>query len=148
MSYRLGGAGFWSSSSFLRSPQSAAPLPPLRAIPASVIGSVTAETGIGLMGRTSPFPELSSAPPPMIAESSRFVGVPAGTIEVRARRLGFRPDAVTLTVPQSGTESVNIKLEVATQALQPVTVRGRSVKYTGRWPGTTTDSSGAPVGFS
>jgi TonB family protein len=42
---------------------------------------------------------------------------------------------VRITVPESGTESVSIKLEVASQELQPVLVRGQAVKYTGRLAG-------------
>src|SRR3954470_7678273 len=103
--------------------------------PASIVGRVTAETGLGLMGA-----DIAVAGTQLRATTDdrgefRLPGVPAGTIEVRARRLGFRPDAVKITVPASGTESVSIKLEVASQELQPVLVRGQSVRYTGRLAG-------------
>lgn len=65
----------------------------------------------------------------------RLPGVPPGTIELRARRLGFRPNAVRIIVPESGTETVSLKLAVAAQELQPVVVRGRAVTYTGRLAG-------------
>src|SRR3954464_146539 len=103
--------------------------------PASVVGRVTAETGLGLMGA-----DIAVAGTQLRATTDdrgefRLPGVPAGTIEVRARRLGFRPAAGKITVPASGTESVSIKLEVASQELQPVLVRGQSVRYTGRLAG-------------
>jgi TonB family protein len=103
--------------------------------PASVVGRVTAETGLGLMGA-----DIAVAGTQLRATTDdrgefRLPGVPAGIIEVRARRLGFRPDAVKVTVPESGTESVSIKLEIASQELQPVLVRGQSVRYTGRLAG-------------
>jgi TonB family protein len=103
--------------------------------PASIVGRVTAETGIGLMGADVAVSGTQLRATTDDHGEFRLPGVPAGTIEVRARRLGFRPDAVTLVVPQSGTESVNIKLAVATQELQTVMVRGQSVKYTGRLAG-------------
>jgi TonB family protein len=103
--------------------------------PASVVGRVTAETGIGLMGADVAVSGTQLRATTDDRGEFRLAGVPAGTIEVRARRLGFRPDAVTLTVPESGTESVSIKLAVASQELQPVLVHGQSVKYTGRLAG-------------
>jgi TonB family protein len=65
----------------------------------------------------------------------RLPGVPAGIVELHARRLGFRPDALRISVPASGTETVSIMLAVAAQDLQPVLVRGQSMKYTGRLAG-------------
>lgn len=136
MSYRLSGgrslAGLLVSAICATSGSPAA-LPAQS--PASVVGRVTAETGIGLMGADVAVSGTQLRATTDDRGEFRLPNVPAGTIEVRARRLGFRPDAVTLTVPQSGTESVNIKLAVATQELQTVTVRGQSVKYTGRLAG-------------
>jgi hypothetical protein len=103
--------------------------------PASVVGRVTAETGMGLTGADISVPGTQLRATTDDRGEFRLAAVPAGTMEVRARRLGFRPDAVTLTVPASGTESVSIKLAVATQELQPVLVRGQAVKYTGRLAG-------------
>jgi TonB family protein len=109
---------------------------PLRAqSPASVVGRVTAETGLGLTGADIAVSGTQLRATTDDRGEFRLPSVPAGIVEVRARRLGFRPDAVTITVPVSGTESVSIKLEVASQELQPVFVRGQSVKYTGRLAG-------------
>ena len=103
--------------------------------PASIVGRVTAETGLGLMGTDIVVSGTLLRTTTDDRGEFRLPAVPAGTMEVRARRLGFRPDAVTLTVPETGTESVSIKLAVATQELQPVLVRAQSVKYTGRLAG-------------
>jgi TonB family protein len=103
--------------------------------PASIVGRVTAETGLGLIGADVSVPGTQLRATTNDRGEFRLAAVPAGTTEVRARRLGFRPDAVTLTVPVTGTESVSIKLAVATQELQRVLVRGESVKYTGRLAG-------------
>jgi TonB family protein len=136
MSYRPVGSGYLSRLLISATCAAAAATPQLRAqSPASVVGRVTAETGIGLMGA-----DIAVAGTQLRATTDdrgefRLPGVPAGIIEVRARRLGFRPDAVKINVPESGTESVSIKLAVASQELQPVLVRGQSVKYTGRLAG-------------
>src|SRR6476646_444981 len=71
--------------------------------PASVIGRVTAETGLGLTGADIAVSVTQLRTTTDDRGEFRCPNVPAGTIEVRARRLGFRPDAVMITVPQSGT---------------------------------------------
>ena len=136
MFHRLVGSGHLSRLLISATCAVVAATPQLRAqSPASVVGRVTAETGIGLMGA-----DIAVAGTQLRATTDdrgefRLPGVPAGMIEVRARRLGFRPDAVKINVPESGTESVSIKLAVASEELQPVLVRGQSVKYTGRLAG-------------
>jgi TonB family protein len=103
--------------------------------PAIVVGKVTAETGMALTGADVAIDGTQFRATTDDRGEFRLPGVPAGTFEVRARRLGFRPDAVRVNVPASGTESVNISLAVAAQDLQPVFVRGQSIKYTGRLAG-------------
>ncbi|HMI49451.1 MAG TPA: TonB-dependent receptor, partial [Gemmatimonadaceae bacterium] len=103
--------------------------------PAMVVGKVTAETGMALMGADVAIDGTLFRAITNDRGEFRLPGVPAGPIEVRARRLGFRPDAVKINVPASGTETVSITLAVAAQDLRPVMVRGQSVRYTGRLAG-------------
>ena len=103
--------------------------------PANVTGKVTAETGIALIGADVAVNGTQLRATTDDRGEFRFKGVPAGPIELRARRLGFRPDAVRINVGESGTEAVTLKLAIATQELQPVVVRGQAVKYTGRLAG-------------
>jgi len=103
--------------------------------PANVIGKVTSETGIALIGADVAVGGTQLRTTTDDRGEFRLPGVPAGAIELRARRLGFRPDAVRINVGESGTERVSLKLAVATQELQPVVVRGQAVRYTGRLAG-------------
>ncbi len=103
--------------------------------PASVIGTVTSETGLALVGAEVAVDGTQLRTTTDARGEFRLSGVPAGTLEVRARRLGFRPDAVRINAGQSGTERVSLRLAVAIQELQPVVVRGQAVKYTGRLAG-------------
>jgi TonB family protein len=103
--------------------------------PASLIGKVTSETGVALMGA-----DVAVAGTHLRATTDdrgefRLPGVPAGALEVRARRLGFRPEVVRINVGESGTARLSLTLAVATQELRPVVVRGQAVKYTGRLAG-------------
>lgn len=65
----------------------------------------------------------------------RLDQVPVGGSTVRARRLGFRPDSVDLTVPASPDASVNFKLTRIVTALSPVVVRASKVKHQARLAG-------------
>lgn len=103
--------------------------------PATVVGRVTAEAGMALLGADVAVDGTLLRTTTNERGEFRIAGVPAGNFELRARRLGFRPEAIALSVPQSGTETVSITLAVATQELQPVLVRGQSIKYTGRLAG-------------
>jgi TonB family protein len=103
--------------------------------PATVIGTVTSETGIALMGVDVAVGDTQLRTTTDEHGEFRLSGVPGGTREVRARRLGFRPDAVQVNIGNSGTERVSLKLAVATQELQPVVVRGQPIQYTGRLAG-------------
>ena len=103
--------------------------------PAVVVGKVTAETGMALNGADVAIDGTQLRATTDDRGEFRLAGVPAGTVELRARRLGFRPDALRIDIPPSGTETVSFMLTVAAQDLQPVFVRGQSIKYTGRLAG-------------
>src|ERR1044071_7300625 len=47
-------------------------------------------------------------------------GVPAGTVRVRAARIGFQPMEQTVTVPESGEVTVNFTLDHAVARLEEV----------------------------
>jgi TonB family protein len=64
-----------------------------------------------------------------------LTGVSPGTLEIRARRLGFRPESTRIDVHDGGTSSVDLKLPVVAEDLQPVFVRGQKMQYTGRLAG-------------
>jgi TonB family protein len=103
--------------------------------PANVVGRVIAEAGVALIGADVAVNGTALRATTDERGEFRIAGVPAGSFELRARRLGFRPEAVRITVPSTGTETVSIILPVATQELQPVVVRGQSIRYSGRLAG-------------
>lgn len=55
----------------------------------------------------------------------RFGDVAAGTVMLRVRRLGFRPDSLEIDVPQIAGGGVVVLLERVVQALPAAVVRGR-----------------------
>jgi len=101
----------------------------------AIVGTVTAETGMALSGADvgivgTQFHTITDE-----RGGFRMIGVAPGTFEVRARRLGFRPESTRIDVHDGGTSSVALKLPVVAEDLQPVLVRGQKMKYTGRLAG-------------
>ena len=52
----------------------------------------------------------------------RIAGVPAGTVQIQTRRVGYAPSTVTVTVAAGGTATANFALETAVASLDAVTV--------------------------
>lgn len=65
----------------------------------------------------------------------RFVGVPAGTATIRARRLGFQPQSVDVSVAAGLPASADVRLVPVIQRLAPVQVSATRSRYTGRVAG-------------
>jgi TonB family protein len=101
----------------------------------SITGTVTAETGIALSGADVGI--VGSTVRSTTDEHGAFhlTGMGAGTFEVRARRLGFRPESTRITVDDSHTSNVDLRLPLLAEDLKPVLVRGEKMKYTGRLAG-------------
>jgi TonB family protein len=101
----------------------------------SISGTVTAETGVALSGVDVGI--VGTAVRSMTDERGAFllIGMGPGTFEVRARRLGFRPETARITVDDGKASSVDLKLPVLAEDLKPVLVRGQKMKYTGRLAG-------------
>jgi hypothetical protein len=103
--------------------------------PASIVGTVTAETGLALVGAAVGVKGTQLRATTDDRGEFRLPGVPSGTVEITARRLGFRAESLRVSVPESGSERANFTLSVAIQDLDPVLVRGQRIKYTGRLAG-------------
>src|SRR4051812_42818697 len=101
----------------------------------SITGKVTAETGIALSGVDVGV--VGTTVRSTTDERGAFLltGMGSGTFEVRARRLGFRPESTRITVDDGHTSNVDLKLPVLAEDLKPVLVRGQKMKYTGRLAG-------------
>jgi hypothetical protein len=101
----------------------------------TLLGRVIGESGVPLTGV-----EVAIAGSQMRTNTDdrgafRFSGLRSGVIELTARRLGFRPDSVSVTLAESATESVDLKLAIAMNELAPVKVRGERITYSGKLAG-------------
>jgi len=101
----------------------------------AIVGTVTAETGIALSGADVGVVGTKLSAVTDERGGFRLTGVAPGTFEIRARRLGFRPESTRIDVHDGGTSSVDLKLPVVAEDLQPVLVRGKKMQYTGRLAG-------------
>src|SRR3954463_10237125 len=75
----------------------------------SITGKVTAETGIALSGVDVGV--VGTTVRSTTDERGAFLltGMGSGTFEVRARRLGFRPESTRITVDDGHTSNVDLK---------------------------------------
>lgn len=101
----------------------------------AIVGTVTAETGLALSGADVGIVGTGLSAVTDERGGFRLTGVTPGSFEVRARRLGFRPESTRIDVRDGGTSSVDLKLPVVAEDLQPVLVRGKKMRYTGRLAG-------------
>ena len=101
----------------------------------AIVGTVTAETGLALSGADVGVVGTKLTAVTDERGGFRLSGVTPGTLEVRARRLGFRPESTRIDVHDGGTSSVDLKLPVVAEDLQPVLVHGKKMQYTGRLAG-------------
>lgn len=121
-------------SSFMVVPAAFAPVAAAQST-VTLAGRVTGETGLALTGADVAVDGTQLRTTTNERGEFRFSGLPSGQVGIKARRLGFRPDSVKVLLPESGTETVNLKLSISTQELKPVLVRGDQVKYSGRLAG-------------
>jgi TonB family protein len=66
------------------------------------------------------------------AGAFRIANVPEGAQALVARRIGFTPESLAVTVRGRGTTEVRIRLEATAQHVAPVLVSSRRTQYTGR----------------
>jgi hypothetical protein len=101
-------------------------------VPTSITGTVRDSAGHAVAGA-----ELTIAGTPLRGESNengqyRMVGVPAGMMTVRVRRLGFRPATAEVTIAEGTESKLDLTVRPSAQALAPVVVRGVNRQYKGR----------------
>ena len=65
----------------------------------------------------------------------RITGLLAGNTVVRARRLGFRPDSVSMLAAAPAGPPVTLRLSRVASQLAPVLVKSRRIEYRGRLAG-------------
>ncbi|HEX2781583.1 MAG TPA: TonB family protein [Gemmatimonadaceae bacterium] len=64
-----------------------------------------------------------------------LAGVPFGPLTLEARRLGFRPETVAVTVSSASATTVTFRLRPIAERLETVEVKGSRPRYTGRLAG-------------
>jgi TonB family protein len=101
----------------------------------SITGTVTAETGLALSGVDVGVVGTSVRSTTDERGTFLLIGMGPGTFEVRARRLGFRPESARITVDDGRASNIDLKLPVLAEDLKPVVVHGQKMKYTGRLAG-------------
>jgi TonB family protein len=99
----------------------------------SISGIVSDSTGLPVAGvevTANGLREITS-------ERGRFnlSGVPPGTVVIRARRLGFRPDSIRVQVSENLEANASILLVALPTSLRPVVVRTNKVEFKGRLAG-------------
>lgn len=101
----------------------------------SIAGVVTDSAGAPIFG--AHLEDEASASKATTDEQGMFrlVGVPTGTTNVVARRLGFAPASMRVQVAGGGTSGVVFRLAPLPALLAPVSVRARRAVYTGRLAG-------------
>src|SRR5688572_28629002 len=74
---------------------------------------------------------------PVLAKSGpdggfRFAAVPAGARRLVARRIGYRPESLTVSVAPAALTRVTVRLSLMVQRVDPVLVSAPRAQYTGR----------------
>jgi hypothetical protein len=103
--------------------------------PGTISGIVGDSVNVGISGATV---SLAGAPRVDVsADDGAFdlPGVPAGTRVLIARRIGFRPESVTVTVVPDSVVTVRIRLRSTVQQVAPVVITASRVRHVGRLRG-------------
>ena len=82
-------------------------------------------TAVGAVFRTRSGPDGTFA----------LAAVPFGPLTLEARRLGFRPETVAVTISSASATTVTFRLRPIAEQLQTVEVKGARPRYTGRLAG-------------
>ena len=101
----------------------------------AITGIVADSAGTGIVGAT-----IFVVGSPGIAVSDtdgafRLTGVTAGSQTLVARRIGFRPESLSVSVPPDSTLSVVVHVEAVAHRVAPMVVTASNFRYTGRLRG-------------
>jgi len=102
--------------------------------PVSISGVVTDSAGVPLFGAVVSLANLPLTSRTDARGEFRIVGVPTGSLEVRARRLGFAPEGQVVEVAADGGR-IHFKLAPLPAMLEQVVVERKPIVYSGRLAG-------------
>ena len=115
--------GFWVPVAAMIAAATPAALAAQQASTGTITGRVTDRTGaqplVGVQIRV-----VGTSIGTVAAENGEFrlPGVPAGTVQLQARRVGYAPATVAVTVTAGATATANFALDIAATSLEVVTV--------------------------
>jgi TonB family protein len=101
----------------------------------SVAGTITDAAGIPIAGAQVTLRDRGLMTISDARGAFKLDGVTPGQTVMRVRRLGFRPETVTVSIAASQPAMVSLKLEPIATQLSPVIVRSTSVKHEARLAG-------------
>ena len=101
----------------------------------SIAGTVSDSDGVGIVGATVSVSSASRAGITNAEGAFRVVGVSAGAQTIIARRIGFKPETLTVEIPTAGVDDLRIQLRSSAFHVAPVIIEAGRARYTGRLRG-------------
>ena len=101
----------------------------------NVVGVVADSAGTGIVGATIFIVGGLGVTVSDTGGAFRLAGIPAGSQTLVARRIGFRPESLSVTVPRDSTLTVLVHVQPVAQRVAPVVITASNFRYTGRLRG-------------
>ena len=101
----------------------------------SITGIVSDSADVGIVGATVTLVGGATIGVSASDGGFRLGAIPAGAHTLVARRIGFRPDTLVVTVPADTVIAVRIRLISTAQQIAPVIIASGRPRYTGRLAG-------------
>lgn len=101
----------------------------------AIKGVVSDSVGTGIVGATVSLVGVASVSITSDDGAFHLAGVPAGQHLLVARRIGFRPESLSLAVVTDSTLTTRVRLISTAQKVAPVVITASRARYTGRLAG-------------
>ena len=108
---------------------------PVNANGGTVTGVVGDSSNVGIVGATVMIRGGTTVAVSADDGAFRLTGVPLGPQTLIARRIGFRPDTLAVTVRGDSAVTVRLRLRSSAQQVAPVIITAGRTRYTGRLAG-------------
>src|SRR5687768_11085256 len=101
----------------------------------TITGVVSDSVNVGIVGATVSVAGVSGVDVSTTTGAFRLPGVPEGRQILVARRIGFRPESVTVTVVADSLVTLTVRLQSTAVHVAPMIITSSRVRYTGRLRG-------------
>jgi len=101
----------------------------------TITGVIGDSVNMGIVGATVSVVGASGATVSATDGAYRLQAIPAGDQTIVARRIGFRPESVTVKIIPDSVLTVDLRLQSTVQQVAPVVITSSRVRYTGRMRG-------------